>query len=160
MAASEKPRAESLPKTGQWPLFAAVIGLLKQAQRKLEIWIFKNFRTSKCSLCYFSKDVPDVWEHFSPSLESTGVISFQKPLKWAFIWYISHFSIWIFRIFVRFPKARIRYRNFRTFSHVNLFQLVEAFWLWKRVKIVVVGWNEPLDWASAACTEGLVFLLS
>ena len=55
---------------------------------KTEMRIDKNFRISECSMGNFPIVAPDVWEHYSPSLESTGVISYKfqkKPLKWAFI---------------------------------------------------------------------------
>ena len=47
-------------------LFSTVIELLKQAQRKLDIWIHNSFRFSNCSLCVFPRVALDVLEHFSP----------------------------------------------------------------------------------------------
>ena len=142
--ASEKPGAESLPKLGQWPLFVAVIRLLRQAQRKLKTWLHTKLRIFNCFICYFSIVATDVWEHFSPSLESAGVIpyKFLKAFKMSF--HLIDFAI----------LSLEQLESFWGFSC----KFVSAFEMWSILitktseKSRCIGWNEPLDWTSDACT--------
>ena len=107
---------------------------------------------------------PDVWEHFSPFLESTGVINYKfwNALEMTFLHLVhSHFSVFnrwgVIKILVIISEARIRYRKF---SHNFACKFFSASWnilILKRVQIVVFRWNEPSDWVSDACTEGVVF---
>ena len=52
-------------------------------------------RRNEWSLCSFPIVGLDVWEHISPSLESTGVVSykFSKALEVSFHLVHSHFSV-------------------------------------------------------------------
>ena len=109
-----------------WTLFLAVIRLLKQAQIKLEYDWYKNFRILRSFFCNIPIVGLDVWEHFYPSLESTGVINYKfwKALEMTHLVH-SHFSVlnrWaVIRILVKISEARIRYRNFSRIFACKIF---------------------------------------
>ena len=87
----------------------------------------KNFRILRSFLGNLPIVGLDVWEHISPSLESTGVIShkFWKALEMTFYLVHSHFSVlnrWtVIRILVKISEARIRYRNFSRIFACKIF---------------------------------------
>ena len=121
--ASQKPRAESLPKPGQWPSFQAETGSKKGGDINFQ----KIFRIFYCSLCNFPIVALDNWDHFSPSLESTGVLSykFSNALEMSFHLVHSHFSVlnrWAdIRILVKIFEARLRYRSFSRIFACKIF---------------------------------------
>ena len=83
MTASEKPQAESLPKMAMSAVSSSSKAA-KTAKKKPGDMSLQKFRIFRCFLCNFPIATLDVREHFSPSLESTGVINYKvlrSPLK-------------------------------------------------------------------------------